>query len=70
MQALQIRQVARDVEGEDLPLALVQELVAAGPARQDEAAVRRLVLVTHDVLVRVHDPDGRRQALDGSAFLV
>src|SRR3954469_21556051 len=42
MQALQVGEVARRVEGHDLPLAAVEELVAADEAFEDEAALGRL----------------------------
>jgi len=51
MQALQVGEVARRVERHDLPLAAVEELVAADEAFEDEAALGRLVLVADDVLV-------------------
>ena len=39
VQALVVRKVAWDVEGQDLPPALLQDLVAVGPAVDDEAAL-------------------------------
>jgi hypothetical protein len=51
--ALQIGNVAWDVERGDLALAAGEHLGAAGEAFQQHAALRRPILVAHDVLVRL-----------------
>ncbi len=53
LQALKIRDVAWNVEGEDLPPSVAEELVTAGPAAQKEATLRGLAAIAHDVLPRV-----------------
>jgi hypothetical protein len=60
-EALQVRHVARRLEGHDLPHAAVQELVAAYEAVEDEAAMARPILVADDVLVRRDVSDRYRQ---------
>lgn len=42
MEAVEIRKVARGVEGHDLSLAVDENLVPAGEARDDDAAVAGL----------------------------
>ena len=55
VQALQVRDVARDVKGHDLALAGQGHLVAADKALKDKAAPGRAIALAHDVLV---GPDG------------
>ena len=51
VQALQIWDVAGDVEGHDLASAAGKELIAAGKPFEDRAALRRPVVVTDNVRV-------------------
>jgi hypothetical protein len=69
VQALQVRDVARDVERQDLTPALLQEVVAAGPAIHDETALRGTVLLVDDVLMSFEEPPVHRQALDSLPLL-
>jgi hypothetical protein len=64
VETLQVRDVARNVEREDLPLAARQQLVAASQAFEDQAALRRAVLIPNDVVVLADVPDGHRQRDD------
>ena len=68
VQALVVRKVAWDVEGQDLPPALLQDLVAVGPAVDDEAALGGAVLLTKDVLMHAQSPPLDRQVLDSLPF--
>ena len=63
VEALQIGDVAGDME-EDLPLSAGQDLVAAREAFDDDAALRRPVLLAHDVLVRLEVPHRHRKPED------
>jgi hypothetical protein len=64
LQARQIRDVACDMEREDLALALTQDLVAAGPAFEEDTALRSHVAVVHDVPARPQPPNYYGQALN------
>src|SRR4051794_17570951 len=64
VEALQVGDVARNMEREDLPLAAFDDLVAAGEAFEDQAALRRPVLVPDDVLIGLEVPQHHRQADD------
>src|SRR5215203_2048042 len=68
--ALQVADVARDMEREDLPLAAFDDLVAAGEAFENQAALRRPILVSHDVLIGLEVPQHHRQGDDGLPLLV
>jgi hypothetical protein len=57
MQALEVGDVARNVEGHDLASAAGKELVAAGEPFEDGAALRRAVLVPDNVRVCFEVPD-------------
>jgi hypothetical protein len=70
VEALQVGDVARDMEREDLPLAALDDLVAAGEAVEDQAALRRPVLVSDDVLIGLEVPHHHRQGDDGVPLLV
>src|ERR1700712_4557892 len=69
MEAVQVRDVAGDVERQDLPLALVEQLVAAGPALDREAALRGTVAIANDVPPGVEGLKPHRQASDGPTLL-
>src|SRR3954469_15469207 len=56
MEALQVRDVSRNVERVDLPFAAWHNLVAESKAFNDQAALRWAVLVPKDVLVFPHVP--------------
>jgi hypothetical protein len=58
------------VERHDLPLALVQDLVAAGEAFNDQAAVRGCVALADDVAVRRQGPDLEGKLPDRAPLLV
>src|SRR4051794_25086116 len=61
MEALEVGDVARNVEGEYLTLALLGLLVAIDEALQDEAALMRAVALAHEVLTRTNRLDGPAQ---------
>jgi hypothetical protein len=69
VQALEVGNVAGDVERQDLPLALGREDVATGEARDDEAALGGAVTRPHDVLVRRNGFQPQRQAQQGGLLL-
>src|SRR3954471_628907 len=58
------------MEREDLPLAALDDLVAAGEGLQNQAALRRPVVVPDDVLIGLEVPHHHRQADDGAPLLV
>lgn len=64
VQALQVQDVAGDLEQQDLSLALAEKLVPAGPSIEDEATLRGLVAVAHDVPTSVEVVDPYWQAPD------
>ena len=70
VQALQIGDVAWDVEGHDLASAAGKDLVAAGEPFQDRAALRRPVLVTDDIRVCFKLPHRDRQRGDRLLLVV
>jgi hypothetical protein len=70
VEALQVRDVAWDVEGEYLPLALAEHLVPEGEAVEDQAALRGPVLIANDILVRAKGSHSEGQAEDSFPFLV
>jgi hypothetical protein len=70
MEALQVRDVARDVEAHDLTAAIVQDQVAEHHAFKDEATLRRSVAFADDVLIRLEGFDGQGQATQGLLLLV
>jgi hypothetical protein len=59
--ALQVGNVARDVERVDLALAAGHDLVTAGEAFKQRAALRRPVLLAYDVLVRLEVAPARQR---------
>ena len=65
VQALEIGDVAADVERQDLPLALGGDVVAAGEALDDKAALGGGVALPDDVLVGRDGFQPQRQALAG-----
>jgi hypothetical protein len=58
------------MEREDLPLAAFDDLVAAGEAFENQAALRRPVMVADDVLIGLEVPHHHRQGDDGVPLLV
>jgi hypothetical protein len=50
MEALQVGDVAGNVERQYLTLAATHDLIAEGPSLNDQAALRRLVAIVHDIL--------------------
>ena len=70
VQALQVGDVARDVEGHDLASATGKELVAAGEAFEDRAALRRTVLIPDNVRVCFKIPYNDRQGGYGPPFII
>src|SRR5215217_9008586 len=70
VQALEVRDVARDVEGHDLASAARKDLVPAGEPFQDRAALGWSVMVTDDIRVCFKLPYHDRQGGDGPPFLV
>jgi hypothetical protein len=56
-EALQVAEVAGDLEGHDLPPAIRQEFVGAGIAGEDQLAVGRMIAIAHEVLVRAEASD-------------
>src|SRR5215207_3100275 len=61
VQALEVGDVAWNMEGHDLASAAGEELVAAGETFEDRAALRRPVLVTDNICVCFKLPHGDRQ---------
>jgi hypothetical protein len=55
-EALQVADIAGDLEGHDLPPAIWQELVGARKAGEEQLAVSRMIAIAHEVLVRAEDP--------------
>src|SRR5215218_1451187 len=70
VQALEIRDVAWDVEGHDLASAAGEELVAASKTFEDRAALRWPVLVTDDIRVCFKLPHCDRQRGDCQLLVV
>jgi hypothetical protein len=70
VQALQVGDVAWDVEGHDLASATGKELVAAGEPFEDRAALRRAVLVPDNVGVCLKIPYNDRQGGYGTPFII
>jgi hypothetical protein len=60
VEALQVRNVAGNVEGNDLASTAGKDLVAAGEPFKDRAALRWPVLIAKDVLVRSEIADRDR----------
>ena len=69
VQALEVGDVAADVEGQDLPLALSRDNVAAGEALDDQAALGGNITFTDDVLICRNGSQPQRQAQQGRLFL-
>ena len=69
-EAVQVHDVAGDVEGHDLAPAVLQQLVAAGEPLQDRAAMGGAVAVAHDVLVGADVPGRPDGALQGPRLVV
>jgi hypothetical protein len=61
MQALQVGNIAGDVEREDLPLPFMGQLVAVDKALQNEAALMRAVALPHEVLTWTNGLNGPTQ---------
>src|SRR5215210_974822 len=70
VKALQVGDVARDVEAHDLALALTRELIHAGEAFEHEARPRRTIPLAHDILVCPELGYLHRQVREGLALLV
>jgi hypothetical protein len=51
VRALEVRDLAFDVEGHDLPSSVIRHLVAAGVALEEQAALGGPITFTHDVLI-------------------
>src|SRR5215207_4203148 len=64
MQALEVGNVAGDVKRQDLPLAVVGQLVAAEKPLQEKAARGGTVTLAHDVLAGTKGLDGPADALE------
>ena len=65
VEALEVRDLALDVERHDLALAVLGHLVAAGVALEDQAALGGFVALAHDVLVGPDLPHVHRQVEEG-----
>jgi hypothetical protein len=65
VQALGVRDLARDVKGEDLALALLGHAVAAGEAVDQQARPGGAVALPHDVLIGAEVLDLHGQAHEG-----
>jgi hypothetical protein len=70
VEALQVRNVAGNVEGNDLASTAGKDLVAAGEPFKDRAALRWTVLIAKDVLVRSEIADRDRQRGDRALLVV
>ena len=60
MKTMQIRNVARNVEGDDLTLALDQGAIAMGEPGQEQAAIADALPLLDDVAAGLHAPQRRR----------
>ena len=70
VQALQVRHVAGDMQGHDLTLALGSQLVDAGVALHQQAALRRAVADPYDVLIRLDHLNLHRHVPERPSLLV
>lgn len=62
---MEIDEIAGHVEGGDLPLALLQHVVAGGKPLKKETALGRLVMAIDNVLSRADDGPPDRRLLQG-----
>src|SRR5947209_17791025 len=69
MQALQVGDIAANMEGEYLARAAFQDLVAAKPAVEHEAGLRRTIPLADDVVICAHLPDGDGKIENRCLFL-
>jgi hypothetical protein len=64
VQALQVGYVPRGEEGYDLTVVFDRQLIAAGVALHQQAALRRAVAKPHDALIGLEDLNLHRQRLE------
>src|SRR5215212_3740730 len=69
MQALQVRDIARDMDGKNLPLAGVGRFAAAGKALDDQCTLRRPVSLDHDGRLAWKGLDVNRELFDRLSIL-
>jgi hypothetical protein len=69
MQAVQVRDVAGNVERQNLACAVLQYFVAVQPSVEHKTALRRLISLAYNVMVRPHLPNSHRQAENRFPFL-
>jgi hypothetical protein len=69
MEALQVRNIAADVEGHDLSPAFIDQLGTARHPRNEEATVRGTIAFPNKGLARLYVANAHGQILDGSPFL-
>ena len=62
VKTLQVRNIARDVEGKDLPFSIIGQFVAASEAFNDEAALGRPITFVNDDLVWTNVLRAKRQS--------
>ena len=62
VEALQVRDVSRNVEREDLPPPALQHFVAAGEALKDQAALGWAVAIPNDVVIFPNVPHSHGQS--------
>ena len=60
-QVLQVRDVSRDVEEQDLPIAIADDAVTVDPSVEDEAAISWLLPIPEDILPSPKAPNGVRK---------
>jgi hypothetical protein len=70
MKGLHVWNVASDMEGEYLARAGFQYLVAAKPAIEHEAALRRPISLTDHVAIGAHLPDSDGKIENRRLFLI
>ena len=70
VQALEVGDITRDVEVEDLARARAGDLVGAGEAVLDKKAARGAIADAHDVLIGFKLGDLDRQALNGCLLVL
>jgi hypothetical protein len=65
VEMLQIQHVACNVEGDDLPSADRRNLIAAGIARHEQAAIHRALALTYEMIALRDIFDLQRKAQNG-----
>ena len=69
-EAVQIEEVAGNMERGDLPPAVGHDLVAGGKAVQEQGALVRAVALPHDILIGLDDPHARNRIFQHSLLVI